>query len=290
VKLRRLRPELAAGVVAGLVAFHLAFASPPRAPGQASSAPDTVVIQNGALRLHALLWRPAGRGPFPAVLFNHGSGNTAERQLAQAAAVGPVFARHGYVLLFVFRRGSALSADQGTSAVDLLDRELAAHGQEARNTLQLRLLEGDQLSDALAGLAYLRGLADVDTGRIAIAGHSFGASLTLLMAERDSALRAVVLFSGSAGSWGHSPPLRARLRAAVGHTTMPILFLQAANDYSTAPTRELSAEMARLGKPYRARIYPAVGKTADEGHGFVFLKVDDWESDVFSFLDEHVRR
>ena len=287
---RRLRAGLVAGVVAGLVACDPAFGSTPRAAGQATGAPDTVVIQNGALRLRALLWRPAGRGPFPAVLFNHGSGNTAERQLAQAAAVGPVFARHGYVLLFIFRRGAALSADQGTSAVDLMDRELAAHGQEARNTLQLRLLAGDQLSDALAGLSYLRGLADVDTRRIAGAGHSFGASLPLLMAERDSALRAVVLFSGSAGSWGRSPQLRARLRAAIGHTTMPILFLQAANDYSLAPTRELAGEMARLGKPYRARIYPAVGRTADEGHGFLFLAVDPWESDVFSFLDERMRR
>jgi hypothetical protein len=39
----------------------------------AISGPATVVVQNGTVALRALVWRPKGRGPFPAVLFNHGS-------------------------------------------------------------------------------------------------------------------------------------------------------------------------------------------------------------------------
>jgi len=39
-------------------------------------AHETVVIPSGALRLKAFLWRPKGTGPFPVVLFNHGSGST----------------------------------------------------------------------------------------------------------------------------------------------------------------------------------------------------------------------
>jgi len=39
-----------------------------RAPGE----PQTVEVASGSLRLKALLWKPAGRGPVPAVLFNHG--------------------------------------------------------------------------------------------------------------------------------------------------------------------------------------------------------------------------
>lgn len=271
--------------------FLLAMASAlaARAQEHVLAAPEAVVVPSGALKLHALLWHPAGHGPFPAVLFNHGSGNTPENQAAQAAAVGPVFAKHGYVLLFVYRRGSGPSADQGTSAIDLMDRELAAHGWEARNTLQLELLQTDQLDDALAGLAFLRALPEVDTHRIVVAGHSFGASLTLLIAERDRALRAAIAFSGSAGSWEHSPQLRARLLAAVGHTTVPIFFIQAENDYSLAPAKALSAEMERLGKPYRVKIYPPVGQTADDGHAFVFLRVGAWEPDVFDFLDERMR-
>jgi carboxymethylenebutenolidase len=84
--------------------------------------------------------------------------------------------------------------------------------------------------------------------------------------------------------------LRARLLAAVGHTTVPIFFIQAENDYSVAPAKELSAEMERLGKPHRVRIYPPVGQTADDGHAFVFLRVGAWEPDVFDFLQERMRR
>jgi carboxymethylenebutenolidase len=73
-------------------------------------APEVVTVRSGAVTLHALLWRPAGQGPFPAVLFNHGSGRSrAELETLgayerQAEVVGPVFARHGYVLLYLFRR------------------------------------------------------------------------------------------------------------------------------------------------------------------------------------------
>ena len=116
------------------------------ASGQSSGGPETVEVHNGPITLHALLWRPQGRSPFPGILLNHGSGRTREEldrlgpYEGQAEILGPVFARHGYVFLFFFRQGVGLSADQGTSAIDLMNSELAAHGQEARNALQLRLL------------------------------------------------------------------------------------------------------------------------------------------------------
>jgi carboxymethylenebutenolidase len=277
-----------------LLAIALGSPIAARAEGQ---GPDTVVVQSGALSLRALLWRPEGRGPFPAVLFNHGSwprdtrsGRPAREIFAQAASLGPVFARHGYVFLFLFRRGAGLSAGQGTHAGDLLERELAANGQAARNRLQVRLLERDELTDALAGLAFLRALPEVDSQRVAVAGHSFGGSLTLLLAERDSTLAAAVDFAGAAASWEPSPELRARLLTAVGATTVPIFFIHAANDYSLAPGKALAAEMARLGKPHRIKIFPPFGTTASQGHNLVDLSPVTWERDVFAFLDEHLRR
>lgn len=266
------------------------------AQGQASSERATVVVRNGTLTLRALLWRPRGRGPFPAVLFNHGSGRSREEleRLGPyerlADAVGPVFARHGYVFLYLFRRGVGLSADQGTSSEDLMSSELAAHGQEARNELQLQLLENRERSDALAGLVFLRALPEVNARVVAVIGHSFGGSLTVLLAERDPTLRAAVVFSGAGYSWDRSPQLRRRLLFAVSRTAAPIFFIHAANDYSTSAEKELDAELRRLGKPHQLQIYPAVGRTAEEGHGFLYLGVSSWESDVFAFLDKHLRR
>ncbi len=277
-----------------LVAFVLTITLTKRAEAQTGSGPDTVLVHSGAITLRGLLWRPQGRGHFPAVLLNHGSGRTREdlERLGpyerKADVLGPLFARHGYVFLHLFRRGVGLSMDQGTSAVDLMNTELAAHGQDARNKLQLQLLETREMDDALAGLAFLRALPEVDARDVAAIGESFGGSLTVLLAERDPILRAVVVFSSGGYSWDRSPLLRARLLAAVDRTAVPIFFIHAANDYSLAG-KALDAELARLGKTHRLKIYPPVGQTAEEGHDFPNRCVSSWETDVFAFLDEYTR-
>jgi carboxymethylenebutenolidase len=70
----------------------------------------------------------------------------------------------------------------------------------------------------------------------------------------------------------------------------PIMLIQAANDYSTAPSQELAEELRRLHKSYVLKIYPPVGRTADDGHNLLYLAIPQWERDVFGFLDEHVKR
>jgi len=266
------------------------------ARGQTLTAPDTVEIHNGSVTLHALLWRPSGKGPFPAVLLNHGSGRTKEelKQLGlydnQAPIVGPVFARHNYVFLYLFRRGVGLSASAGTSAIELMERELAAHGQAGRNALQLKLLEDGDLTDAQAGLDFLRKLPQVDPRKIAIIGHSFGGSLSLVQAEREPNLRAILCFSGSGYSWERSPELRERLFVAVARIRAPVFFIHAENDYSLRPGKEMDARLAELGKAHRLKIYPPIGKTLEDGHRFMYLGVNIWEPDVFAFLDEQMRK
>jgi len=39
-----------------------------------------------------------------------------------------------------------------------MNKESVEHGEEARNTLQLRLLENRDMNDALSGLKFLRSL------------------------------------------------------------------------------------------------------------------------------------
>jgi len=146
------------------------------------------------------------------------------------------------------------------------------------------------MSDALSGLAFVRALPEVDARNVAVIGHSFGGSLTLLLAEREPDLRAVVIFSGAGYSWDRSPELRTRLLAAEAHIQAPVFFIHAANDYSLAPGKVLDARLEQLGKPHRLKIYPPIGQTADDGHAFPFLGASIWEPDVFAFLDEHMRR
>ncbi len=273
-----------------LVGAALAVVLARPAAAQAVRGPDTVLVRSGGLRLKALLWRPAGAGPFPAVLFLHGSGPQLYVTIPGSIELklGPLFARHGYAFLFLFRRGVGLS--RGPTPGPGLAPQAPAGDQDARNQRQLQLLQTEALDDALAGLATLCAQPDVDRARVAVVGHSFGGMLALLLAERDSSLRAVVDFAGAAMSWRGSPPLRARLQAAVRQLTVPVFFIHAANDYSIAPGETLSAEMFAQGRPGQVRIYPAFGSTPEAGHAFIYLDTLAWEDHVFGFLDEHVRR
>jgi dienelactone hydrolase len=162
-----------------------------------------------------------------------------------------------------------------------MDSAAAVSGQDGRNAIQLELLEGRDLNDAFAGLATLRARVDVNPHQVAVVGHSFGGALSLLMAQRDSTLKAAVDFAGGAASWDHSPPLRARLLAAARSSRVPIFVVQAANDYSIGPAQA-------LGTLQRAKIFPAVGQTNEDGHAFIYSSTAIWEADVFAFLRDHM--
>jgi len=267
------------------------------AAGQSSPllSPETVVIPSGNLRLKGFLWRPDGSTPSPAVLFVHGSGSTdaahtGEFTITDAAAkLAPVFVKHGYSFLYLFRRGQGLSADQAPFMQDILQREKAAKGDEARRRLQFILMTTDHLDDVMAGLSFLKTLPGINAHRIAVVGHSFGGQLTLLAAEHDPSLRAAVTFGAAAASWEGSPEIRELLLTAVRKTSVPVMLVHAANDFSTAPGKALDSELSRLNKPHFLRIYPPFGKTSDDGHMFVYTDIPEWEADVFGFLEEHCK-
>ena len=173
------------------LAFLFALTSTALAVGQqASIAQETVVVPSGKLRLKAFLWKPAAPGPFPAVLFCHGSGgadagHTAGLPITEAGEkLAPLFLKHGYAFMYLFRRGQGLSADQGRFMQNILQHEETAKGKEARQHLQFVLASTDHLDDVMAGLSFLKAAPAIDAKRVAIAGHSFGGQLTLLASSQ----------------------------------------------------------------------------------------------------------
>jgi len=272
-----------------------AFAQSPPSSIQQAVAAQIVEVPSGAVHLKAYFWKPAGPGPFPAILFNHGSGaddpqHTAGRTMAEAASdLAAVFLKHGYAFFYLCRRGQGLSADQGPFTQALL-KQAEAKGGDARKELHYHLITGSQLDDALAGLSFLEAAPDVDRKRIAIVGHSFGGMLTLLSGDHDSTIRAEVAFAAGALSWHASQELRDRILAAIAKTVAPVMLVCAANDFDTTPAKRIAAELDRQHKSHLLKIYPAIGKTSADGHGLLYLGIPEWEPDVFQFLDDNVKR
>src|SRR5258708_36172672 len=135
------------------------------------AAADDVNFPSGKLTLHGVVFKPEGTGPFPAVLYNHGS---APGMLSKEAfdALGPAFAAHGWVFFGPYRRGQGLSANAGPYIMDAINVAVKKGGIAAGAAVMVRLLQTDHLDDQMAALAWLRTQPYVDPKRIALAGKA----------------------------------------------------------------------------------------------------------------------
>jgi dienelactone hydrolase len=168
---------------------------------------------------------PPGRGPFPGIVFHHGSAGlmaAARPSIEQLVAMG-------YAVFAPVRRGhngspgpfweSLVTAawgstDMGVQLVDALDAEC---------------------DDALAGLAWLRDHPHVDPERTAMIGSSFGGVMVMLAAASDAPFRAGISFAGPSFSWPDAPALQTRLLSAVGSAQVPLTLIQAGDDLHLTP-------------------------------------------------------
>jgi dienelactone hydrolase len=277
------------------LAIFLTCSGPTVCQAAHPAVPEVVEFPSGKLHLKGYLWKPDGKGPFPAILFNHGSGGeapslTAGMQITEAAQIlAPFFVTHGYAFFYPFRRGHGPSADQAPFMQDVLRQEEKAKGKDARQQLQFTLLTTEQIDDVMAALAFLKTVPGIDAKRLAVVGHSFGGQLTLLAAERDPAVRAAVAFAPAANSWDKSSELRERLLSAVDKSKAAIMLIHAENDFATSAGTALASELDRLHKPQILKIYPKVGLTLEDGHGLLYEDIPAWEDDVFQFLDKYVK-
>jgi carboxymethylenebutenolidase len=247
--------------------------------------PDTVTFQSGSLQLKGLLWKPFGKGPFPAIMYNHGSEARPERFLTKTPYV---FLEHGYAFFAPFRRGQGFSKGQGKYIIEQLDSASKAGGQSARFALVIKLHETSQLQDQLAALTFLKSQPGIDANRIALVGISFGGIQTMLMAQHDG-IKAALNFAGAAMMWEKSPEVAAWMQQGVSRIKTPVYFIQAENDFSIKPSLVLSEEMKKLGRPYVLKIYPPRGTTPMEGH--TLIDADEiWAPDVFPQLDKWMNK
>jgi dienelactone hydrolase len=250
-------------------------------------AKEKVSFNSHGLTLTGFLFKPDGNGPFPAVIWNHGS-EANPGGGPQFDTVAKIFVPHGYVVFAPIRRGHQMS--EGRYILDERDAARGGRPGEAARTI-VHLLETEQLDDQLAGLEYVKHLGYVDTSRLVVAGCSFGGIETLLGAERGAGYKAAIAISPAAQSWANNLLLRDRLVHAVQRISIPVFLLQPAKDDSLEPSRVLGAEFTRLKKPYVGKIYPADGPEEEQRHCFGGARgMHVWANDALAFVDQSVPR
>jgi dienelactone hydrolase len=157
----------------------------------------TPFVENGmAVELEVVLFTPPGPGPFPTVMFNHGStGNGSDPSLFTVTwtseSVAQFFAGRGWLVAFPQRRGRGASDG-------LYDEGFTPNRSGYSCEAAIALAGATRaLSDLDAAVDYLRGRADVDSTRMLAAGTSRGGILAVAhLARRPEVYLGAVNFVG----------------------------------------------------------------------------------------------
>ncbi len=134
---------------------------------------ESVTFYNDTIRLAGTLLLPPGLGPFPAIIFTHGS-HPDTRNVYYGSAMH--FVRSGIAALIYDKRGvgESIGGDYRTAGISGLAR------------------------DALAGIRLLKNSKDVDSSRIGIFGHSQGGWIAPMAAVLSKDVRFVIASAASA--------------------------------------------------------------------------------------------
>ncbi|MEP6763994.1 MAG: prolyl oligopeptidase family serine peptidase [Gemmatimonadaceae bacterium] len=224
-----------------------------------------VTYKNGALTLVGFSYHPNGAGPFPTVVWNHGSEKNPGTS-PQFDSVAAIFVPAGYAVFAPMRRGHGNS--EGTYIVDSVAK-IRETDKDGALKLTVHLLETEQLEDQFAGINYVKTLSFVDTAHMVVTGCSYGGIQTLLAAERGGGFKAAMPISPAAQSWEGNALLRARMETAVRKINMPVLLIQPPKDASLRPAKELGDAAKKFHKTnFTAKIYAATMPDSQQTHCF----------------------
>ena len=244
---------------------------------------EEVFYPSGKLRIQAYVYKPEGAGPFPAVIYNHGSRPGHEREERPLVYVGEMLTKSAYVVIVPERRGYGRSEGVPFSQEIGEDR-----GPRYVNRLQ------QEADDVIAAAEFAKTLPYVDGARIGVMGWSFGGIVSVLAASRSPVFRVVVDQAGGALSWEGSPALQRALREAAGQIRVPLLGMVAENDRTTQSVKVVVAEAEKHGGNAKLVVYPAF-KPRENPNGiapghmiFGVEGVGIWEKDLKEFLEKEM--
>ena len=247
---------------------------------------EEVHFQSDGLKLVGYVFKPRGAGPFPAIVWNHGSEPTPD-QSQEFDAIADVFVPAGYVVFAPVRRGQGTS--EGKYLVDATEEYGQTHTHDETGQWLADQFTGPQLDDQLAGLAYLKSFPFVNQDHLAVMGCSYGAIETLFGAEHPgTGYKTAVALSPAAESW-NSLPLQQRLLTATLGINIPTFLIHPAKDVNLEPGYALGHSFQDQQKAYSLKIYPPFGPDHEQNHCFGGPAGNHvWAKDVLEFIKRSI--
>ncbi|MFQ5990395.1 MAG: dienelactone hydrolase family protein [Candidatus Methylomirabilales bacterium] len=191
---------------------------------------SSVTYNSGTEKVKGYLARPAGAGPFPALVVIHEWWGLNE----QIRGLADTLAGEGYVAL----------------AVDLYRGRVTKDPMEAHELMR-GVPEDRAIRDLKAAVAYLRGRSDVRGERIGSIGWCMGGGYSLTLAINQPDLAACVVYYGRL----------ATDKGLLNQIGAPVLGLFGEQDRGIPPVavRAFDRAMKSLGKQTEIHIYPGAG-------------------------------
>jgi carboxymethylenebutenolidase len=226
---------------------------------------ERIEYPSGAARLAAYLARPAGAGPFPAVIVIHEIWGLD----AHIEDVARRFAREGYAALApdLYSRGGMPVTPPQIGAAMRFMQTLPPEARTNPQALQAKLGElpeaegaviaqtmrwlqtrdlGQNGADLQAALAWLARQGFVRAEGIASLGFCMGGGLAARLAASGAPLAACVIF------YGENPPSE-----QIQNIRCPVLGLYGGGDHRiTDHVPEFAAAMQRAGRSFEYHVYP----------------------------------
>lgn len=250
-------------------------------------------IFGSTLDMPALLYLPAGRGPFPVLLFSHGRAGSAQQRHQLKHPLGrsqlAYWLGKGFAIVAPIRPGygSTGGGDPEHHSAHMLAPGVCSSHPDYRQTAA---------GGSVALQAALRWISQQSWGAgqpILLEGQSVGGLLTVAVgASSPPGVVAYINFAGGAGgnpekSPGQScePEALTALYADFGrHTTLPNLWIYAENDQYWGPDEPVAWHQAFAagGSPTHFVHAPAVAD--GDGHGLSRHASALWAAEVDAFL------
>jgi carboxymethylenebutenolidase len=224
----------------------------------------SVSYKSGDETVQAVLYTPAGKGPFPAIIVIHEYWGLNDWVKEQASKL----ADQGYVAL----------------AVDLYRGKVATTPDMAHELMR-GVPEDRAKRDLHAAFEFLQSQPNVEKNRIGAIGWCMGGGYALDVALQEPSLAADVI--------NYGPP--ATDPEALKKINAPILGLYGGQDQGIPPAdvHKLEATMKSLGKKIEVKIYDDAGHAFENPNNKAGYRADDaadaWKRTV-SFLAETLKR